>query len=120
MLSPGLDELDLLLKGGYPDKSAILVVGPQGIGKEALGYWFIQNGLTREDFCLYVTRLAVSEVLQDIRAFDINGQSAPVWFVREGVQTKCDLSDLPGRTLDIRFFRFYGARVCEIPRVRKR
>jgi len=69
MLSTGLDELDQLLRGGYPDKSAILVVGPPGIGKEALGYWFIQSGLTREDFCLYVTRLAVPEVLQDIRAF---------------------------------------------------
>jgi KaiC/GvpD/RAD55 family RecA-like ATPase len=43
MLSTGLDELDQLLKGGYPDKSAILVVGPPGIGKEALGYSFIQN-----------------------------------------------------------------------------
>src|SRR5207302_237635 len=91
MLSTGLDELDKLLKGGYPDKSAILVVGPPGIGKEALGYWFIQNGLNREDFCLYVTRLAVSEVLQDIRAFGINGQSTPVWFARDGGQTKVEL-----------------------------
>src|SRR5437867_13174307 len=102
MVSTGLDELDHLLKGGYPDKSAILVVGPPGIGKEALGYWFIQNGLTREDFCLYVTRLAVSEVLQDIRAFDINGQSSPVWCAREGGQTKCDLSDLPGLSFSVK------------------
>src|SRR5439155_25103165 len=96
MLSTGLDELDQLLRGGYPDKSAILVVVPPGIGKEALGYWFIQNGLNREDFCLYVTRLAVSEVRQDIRAFGINGQSSRVWFAREGGQTKVDLNDLPG------------------------
>src|SRR6266705_2823033 len=102
MLSTGLDELDKLLKGGYPEKSAILVVGPPGIGKEALGYWFIQNGLTKEDFCLYVTRLAVSEVLQDIRAFGINGQSAPIWFAREGGQTKCDLSDLPGLSFSVK------------------
>src|SRR6266566_1329814 len=102
MLSTGLDELDKLLKGGYPDKSAILVVGPPGIGKEALGYWFIENGLTREDFCLYVTRLAVSEVLQDIRAFGINGQSAPVWFAREGGQTRCDLNDLPGLSFSVK------------------
>jgi len=102
MLSTGLDELDQLLRGGYPDKSAILVVGPPGIGKEALGYWFIQSGLTREDFCLYVTRLAVPEVLQDIRAFCINGQSAPVWFARDGGQTKCDLSDLPGLSFSVK------------------
>src|SRR3989449_4285645 len=102
MLSTGLDELDQLLKGGYPDKSAILVVGTTRIGKEALGYWFMQNGLTREDFCLYVTRLAVSEVLQDVRAFGINGQNAPVWFAREGGQTKCDLNDLPGLSFSVK------------------
>src|SRR5207245_9360595 len=77
MLSTGLDELDKLLKGGYPDKSAILVVGPPGIGKEALRYWFIQNGLNREDFGLYVTRLAVSEDLQDLRAVGLSGLRRP-------------------------------------------
>jgi circadian clock protein KaiC len=102
MVSTGLDELDRLLKGGYPEKSAILVVGPPGIGKEALGYWFIQNGLMQQDFCLYVTRLAVSEVIQDIRAFGIDGQSTPVWFAREGGQTKCDLNDLPGLSFSVK------------------
>ncbi len=62
MVSSGIEQLDQLLKFGYPDKSAILVVGLPGIGKEALGYWFTQRGLKEGDFCLYVTRLSVPEV----------------------------------------------------------
>jgi len=68
MVSTGLKELDKLLGSGYPDRSSILVVGPLGIGKEAVGYWFAQSGLLRGDACIYVTRLSVSEVLQDIKA----------------------------------------------------
>ena len=49
-----------------------------------------------------MTRLAVSEVLQDIRAFGINGQTSPVWFAREGGQTTCDLSDLPGLSFSVK------------------
>jgi KaiC/GvpD/RAD55 family RecA-like ATPase len=49
----------VLLSDGYPEKSAMLVVGPPGIGKEALGYWFTLTGLAHGDFCLYVSRLSV-------------------------------------------------------------
>lgn len=102
MVSSGIEQLDRLLKSGYPDKSAILVVGPPGIGKEALGYWFTQRGLAEGDFCLYVTRLSVSEVLQDVRAFGANGHSSPVWFAREGGQVKCDLNDLAGLSFNLK------------------
>ncbi len=102
MVSSGIEQLDRLLKSGYPDKSAILVVGPPGIGKEALGYWFTQRGLAEGDFCLYVTRLSVSEVLQDVRTFGANGQSSPVWFAREGGQVKCDLNDLAGLSFNLK------------------
>ena len=102
MASSGIQQLDLLLKSGYPDKSAILVVGPPGIGKEALGYWFTQKGLAEGDFCLYVTRLSVPEVLQDVRAFGANGQTFPMWFAREGGQVKCDLNDLAGLSFNLK------------------
>ena len=71
-LVPALDQI--LAGEGYPDKSTILVVGPPGIGKEALGYWFTQSGLGGSDFCLYVTRLSVKEVLQDEKGFGIDTQ----------------------------------------------
>ncbi|HEV2389433.1 MAG TPA: ATPase domain-containing protein [Nitrososphaerales archaeon] len=97
MVSTGVEELDRLLGGGgYPDKSTILVVGPSGIGKEALGYWFVSSGLAQGDYCLYVTRLAVSEVRQDIGAFRANGRAEPVWIAAEGGQVKLDINDLVG------------------------
>jgi KaiC/GvpD/RAD55 family RecA-like ATPase len=80
---------------GYPDKSAILVVGPPGIGKEALGYWFTKSGLSQGDFCLYVSRLSVGEILQDIKGFGIDmTQRVPLWLAGEGGQIKCDINDL--------------------------
>ncbi len=96
--------LDSLLGGdGYPDKSTILIVGPPGIGKEALGYWFNQSGLARDDFCLYVTRLSVREVLHDIRAFNIDGADRhPFWFSSEGGRIKFDINDLAGISFNLK------------------
>ena len=80
MVSSGVSTLDQLLGDGYPDKSAILVVGPTGIGKEALAYWFTHSGLSQGDFSMYVTRLTVHEVLQDVKGFGIDlTRHSPVW-----------------------------------------
>ncbi len=103
MISTGLQELDRLLGSGYPGKSTILVSGPPGVGKEGLGYWFTQSGLIQGDFCVYITTLAVSEVLQDFRAFDIgDGQRVPLWIAAEGGQIKCDINDLAGLSIAIK------------------
>jgi len=88
---------------GYPDKSAVLVVGPPGIGKEALGYWFTQVGLVQGDFCLYVTRLSVREVLQDVKGFGIDmGQKVPLWLASDGGQIKYDVNDLASLSFNIK------------------
>jgi KaiC/GvpD/RAD55 family RecA-like ATPase len=103
LVSTGLGELDRLLgKDGYPDKSTILVVGPPGIGKEALGYWFMSSGLAQSNFCLYVTRFAVSEVKQDMAAFRANEKIDPFWFSTEGGQVKLDINDLLGISVKIK------------------
>jgi KaiC/GvpD/RAD55 family RecA-like ATPase len=102
MVSTGLGELDQLLGNGYPDRSAVLVVGPPGIGKEGLGYWFTQSGVSQGDFCLYVTRLAVSEVLEDRRAFRVDGQGQPEWIAGEGSQVRCNVYDLVNLSLGIK------------------
>ncbi|HVH15934.1 MAG TPA: ATPase domain-containing protein [Candidatus Angelobacter sp.] len=102
-------ELDQILGSGDPDRSAILVVGPPGIGKEALGYWFTQVGLAETDSCLYVTRLAVSEVLEVLRAFHMNGQSQPEWMASEGSKTTCNVNDLAGLSFNIKqTFKKFG------------
>jgi len=103
LASSGVPALDKVLAGaGYPDKSTVLVVGPPGIGKEALGYWFAQSGLAQGEFCLYVTRLSVSEVLQDQKGFGIEGRSAPFWMASEGGQVKYDVNDLAGLSFRIK------------------
>ena len=102
MVSTGLGELDQLLGGGYPNRSAILVVGPPGVGKEALGYWFTESGLAQTDFCLYVTRLAVSEVLEDLKAFHLGGSSQPEWLASEGSKLRCDVNDLVSLSFGIK------------------
>ncbi len=104
MASSGVPALDKILAGdGYPDRSTVLVVGPPGIGKEALGYWFTQSGLAQGDFCLYVTRLSVKEVLQDEKGFGIDTtQKVPLWFASEGGQIKYDVNDLAGLSHSIK------------------
>jgi len=104
LVSTGVPSLDTLLgTDGYPDKSTVLVVGPPGIGKEALGYWFTQSGLKQGDFCLYVTRLSVKEVIQDEKGFGIDTQQkVPLWFASDGGQVKYDVNDLAGLSHSIK------------------
>ena len=88
---------------GYPDRSAILVVGPPGIGKEALGYWFTQSGLAQGDFCLYISRLSTREVLQDTKGFGVEMQQrVPLWLTSDGGQIKFEVNDLAGLSFNIK------------------
>ncbi len=103
MASSGIPALDRLLVDGYPDKSAVLVVGPPGIGKEALGYWFTDSGLVQGDFCMYVTRLSVPEVLHDVKGFGIDmRQRVPLWLASDGGQIKYDVNDLASLSFNIK------------------
>jgi circadian clock protein KaiC len=105
LTSTGLTSLDKLLGGdGYPDRSTILVVGPPGIGKEALGYWFAQSGLIQNDFTFYVTRLSSKEVLQDSRAFGVDfSQKIPIWYSSDGAgQSKFNIADLAALSYNIK------------------
>ena len=103
MVSTGVASLDTLLNNGYPDRSAVLVVGPPGIGKEALGYWFTKAGLNQGDFCLYVTRLPVREVLHDIKGFGVDlQQKVPLWLASDGGQIKYDVNDLAALSFNIK------------------
>jgi circadian clock protein KaiC len=105
MVSTGLTSLDQLLgSDGYPDRSTILVVGPPGIGKEALGYWFTHSGLIQNDFTLYVTRLSSKEVLQDTKAFGVDfSQKIPFWYSSDvNGQVKFNVNDLASLSYNIK------------------
>lgn len=104
MPSTGIQTLDPLVgSDGYPDRSTILVIGPPGIGKESLAYWFIHSGLVQNDFCVYATRLSVREVLQDARAFNVDfSKRVPFWFAGDGGQLKFDVNDLSGLSYNLK------------------
>jgi circadian clock protein KaiC len=106
LVSTGLSSLDGILGGdGYPEKSVVIIVGPLGIGKEALGYWFTRVGIEQGDFCLYISRSSVSEILHDAKGFGIDFKSrVPLWFAADGGQLKYDLNDLT--TLSFRVKEF--------------
>ncbi len=94
MVSTGVPSLDQLLgTDGYPDRSSILVIGPPGIGKEALCYWFIRSGLVQADYCLYVTHRPVSDVLRDMKGMGVGTERVPEWIASSGSPVKCDLRD---------------------------
>jgi KaiC/GvpD/RAD55 family RecA-like ATPase len=94
LVSTGVPSLDNILgSAGYPERSAILVVGPPGIGKEALGYWFVRSGLIQGDYCLYATHRPVSDVLRDMQGVGIGADRVPEWIASSGSQVKCDLRD---------------------------
>jgi len=98
--SSGVESLDEILNSeGYPETSAILVTGPAGIGKESLGYWFMQSGLEGAAFCLYVTRLSPRDVQHDQKAFGISSsQRSPIWLARSGGQVTLDINDIQDLT----------------------
>ncbi len=104
MPSTGFPELDKLVgSDGYPDRSAILVIGPPGIGKEALGYGFAYSGLQQGEFCLYATTLTVWDVLHDVKAFGLDtSEKVPFWFSSEGGQLKYDINDLSNVSFNLK------------------
>lgn len=106
MPSTGIQSLDEIIGGnGYPEASAILVTGPPGIGKEALGYWFAQSALESDDGCLYMSRLSVREIVQDQKAFGIIPfRVSPMWFTREGGQIGLRVSDLSNIAAEVKEF----------------
>lgn len=94
LVSTGVPSLDAVLgKDGYPERSSVLVIGPPGIGKEVLGYWFVRSGLARGDYVLYATHRPVSDVLRDMKGVGIGTERVPEWIASSGSPVKCDLRD---------------------------
>jgi KaiC/GvpD/RAD55 family RecA-like ATPase len=103
LVSTGIEPLDKILVDGYPERSAVLVTGPPGTGKEALGYWFIHSGLVQGDYCLYVTHRPVSDVLRDMKGFGVStDRVVPDWIASSGSPKKCNLRDQTAVSYDIK------------------
>jgi len=103
LVSTGVPSLDSVLgSDGYPDRSAILVEGPPGIGKEALCYWFVRSGLIQGDYCLYATHRPVSDVLRDMKGVSITVERVPDWISSSGSSIKLDLRDPTSISVNIK------------------
>ncbi len=103
MASTGVPSLDNLLgSDGYPDRSAILVEGPPGIGKEALCYWFVRSGLIQGDYCLYASHRPVSDILRDMKGVGISTERVPDWIASSGSNARLDLRDPTSISVNIK------------------
>jgi circadian clock protein KaiC len=102
LVSSGIPALDSILSDGFPDRSSVLVLGQPGIGKEAIGYWFLHSGLMQGDYCLCVTHRAVPDLLREMSAFGISTERVPDWIASSGSQAKCDLSDYTSISFNIK------------------
>jgi len=102
LVSSGVASLDQILNDGYPEKSSILVLGQSGLGKQALGYWFMKSGITQGDYCLYVTHKPVADVTRDMKGFGIGSERVPEWIASSGSAVKCDLRDTTSISYNIK------------------
>jgi circadian clock protein KaiC len=103
LVSTGVTSLDAILgNDGYPDRSSILVIGPPGIGKEVLGYWFVRSGLVQGDYVLYTTHRPVSDVLRDMKGVGIGVERVPEWISSAGSPVKCDLKDATSISFNVK------------------
>jgi len=102
MVSTGIASLDQILNDGYPEQSSILVLGQSGLGKQAMGYWFMRSGLTQGDYCLYVTHRSVSDVQRDMKGFGVPEDRVPDWIASAGSSIKCNLRDATAISYNIK------------------
>ncbi len=51
----GIDGFDLLIEGGIPDKSVVLLAGPTGTGKSLFGMKFLVHGASKGENGVYVS-----------------------------------------------------------------
>jgi circadian clock protein KaiC len=102
LVSSGIPALDSILTDGFPEKSSVLVLGQSGIGKEALGYWFMRSGLLRGDYCLNITHRPVTDILRDMKAFGVPTDRVPEWIASAGSPVRCDLEDFTSISFNLK------------------
>ena len=100
-VTTGIDDLDPLLEGGFPQGRSILVTGDPGTGKSIFALQFVYDGLLKGERAIYVTA--------DEGPMDILEQAASMgWDFEKYVENKelailnagTYLSSLPGSGKD--------------------
>ena len=76
-VSTGINELDGLLNGGFPNGSITLVSGTPGTGKTIVCFQYIGAGIKNGENCLYLTSdETVPNLLNEAEKFGFNFKSA--------------------------------------------
>lgn len=76
-VNTGVNGLDNLINGGFPEKSITLVSGPPGSGKSIFCFQFIYEGVKREEKCLFLTLdKKVNSLLLQAKKIGFDFQSA--------------------------------------------
>ncbi|MCD1296065.1 KaiC domain-containing protein [Methanocella sp. CWC-04] len=76
LLSTGVNGLDELLHGGFPEKHMVVVFGGMGTGKSTLALQFIVNGLMKGEKTVYMSlEERENEIVESARGFGWDIQS---------------------------------------------
>lgn len=71
--STGVPGLDTMLRGGLPEERSVLLIGGPGTGKSTLAMQFLQEGLERDEECLFVsTEQTPGELRDSFEPFDFH------------------------------------------------
>ncbi len=68
-LSTGVADLDIILEGGYFNPGNIILIGPSGIEKTALGYHFVSTG---ENAYIICGNTSPADIINKASTFGIN------------------------------------------------
>ena len=107
MVSTGQKALDGILADGLPERSGSLILGPPGIGKEAICYSFLQHSSSQGYVTIFVSRQSVKDVLEDAKGYGASLERPIVFVDCSGLPVsadafRCDLSDLNGLSLTLK------------------
>ena len=102
--SSGDSELDQVLGGGFPLRSAVLVEGPLESAKVRLLYSFVRKEAGGQGRCAFVTKGAPGEVTRDARAFGVELDQGVFWISGEGGKVQVDLEDLAKLSVSLKEF----------------
>jgi len=98
--------LEKFLTDELPPKSTLLIVGGAEVGKEVVGYQIISLGLSKGEFCVYLTGLSTREVLRGMNAFGISipeeNKNNLFWISGEGGTLTYTANDLSGLSFNLK------------------
>ncbi|MBI5222843.1 hypothetical protein HY990_00310 [Candidatus Micrarchaeota archaeon] len=80
-LSTGISDLDLILEGGLINPANIMLIGPSGLEKNALGYHFVSSISYGEAGVIICGQKSPSEIIDKAASFGVDLKKKNIYFV---------------------------------------